>query len=485
MSTKTISTKLRNLHRYKGYWPLGLIALVIVASLALFLVTRFQTTSSEATGETLTSEDLLQGLLRSGVRPEGVFPAVDVLLAAPAYFSVTGRNPSSESMQEPSLLFYVTEDSHEEIPVAAPEPLLRIDGIEVGRPVQVSVLADSYHHRTTLIRYPAVNDQGIPLVTSDTRLLEIIFSAPGIPEASTNVLPWELPIIYAEGFSSSEVVLGIPAEVESEASTFFDSGSSLTWAAMLAIMAGMLTVLSPCLIQLVVYFPATLAAVSTEGSLSERSDSAVAQRHIMQTGIFFALGFTLVYTAGGAAAGFMGQSLDRLGLLNTWMRPLSVAAGVVIIVMAVRVAWNARAPLICRLPMTPLFGEGRRTGIVASALMGISFAGGCMACFSATVLPALLLYAGSTGSVTYGALLLLVFSLGISLPCLALAFGISKTQPLLHWFQKSGPLLGLASAAVMVGFGIIMITDQFHLVSGFIYQALETFQTASYLYIII
>lgn len=156
-------------------------------------------------------------------------------------------------------------------------------------------------------------------------------------------------------------------------------------------------------------------------------------------------------------------------MLITWSRPLSIMAGAIILVMALRVAWNARSPLVCHLPMSGLFGKERRTGLIGSAVMGISFATGCLVCFSATILPALLLYAGATGSVTYGALLLLVFSLGITVPCLILAFGISRLQPLVVRLQNMGPYLGLASATVMAAFGVIMFTDQFHLVSSLIY----------------
>lgn len=156
-------------------------------------------------------------------------------------------------------------------------------------------------------------------------------------------------------------------------------------------------------------------------------------------------------------------------MLITWSRPLSIMAGAIILVMALRVAWNARSPLVCHLPMSGLFGKERRTSLIGSAVMGISFATGCLACFSATILPALLLYAGATGSVTYGALLLLVFSLGITVPCLILAFGISRLQPLVVRLQNMGPYLGLASATVMAAFGVIMFTDQFHLVSSLIY----------------
>lgn len=104
--------------------------------------------------------------------------------------------------------------------------------------------------------------------------------------------------------------------------------------------------------------------------------------------------------------------------------------------------------------------------------MGFTFAGGCLSCFAATVLPAILLYVSAVGSVAYGALLLMVFSLGTSLPALGLAFGVSRSERLLSWLQRNNRKLALASAAVMAGFGILMVTYTFHIFSGFIGQFL-------------
>ncbi|MDP2662193.1 MAG: cytochrome c biogenesis protein CcdA [Dehalococcoidia bacterium] len=427
--------------------------------------------------------DVLSALLRAGTRPEGTQPSVNALLASPIYFDMSGRMPPQEAAREPSLLFYVSEDSHGHLPAVPPQPFLRIDGGAAQYPVAVDVLADSDHHRTAAIRYSAVSAGGSRLVTQGSGLLELVFPAPeGALEPSLNVLSWRLPIDYGKGISSREVALGLPAGASGSPRSQVGSsgpagaalpalgGDGLTLAAILALLGGMLLALSPCLTQLGVYYAATLAGVSTEAGSQGFDSMAAARRHVIQTGLFFTLGFTLVYTAGGAAAGFVGESLGTLGPVSAWMRPLSIAAGIVILVMALRVAWNARAPLVCHLPMAGLFGAKRRTGPLGSIVMGISFAGGCLACFSATVLPALLLYAGATASVTYGALLLLVFSLGITLPCLALAFGVSRFQPFLRRLQNTGPLLGMTSAMMMAVFGIIMVTDQFHLVSGLIYR---------------
>ncbi|MBW7884392.1 MAG: sulfite exporter TauE/SafE family protein [Caldilineaceae bacterium] len=525
------------------YWPVVLIGLVVLAALALFVVERLQPALSVAAPTPMATatavatlaaptaavatepptaavaqqvelplapismDQLLKGLFRQGVRPEGPLPTVDVLLSAPIYFAATGRQAPADALQAPSILFHVTEDSHEELPIDPPAPMLVIDGQEMGGPVKTTVLADSYHHRTSLLRYTAVDGAGQPLVTAATKEVQLVFPAPGGWSEPANTLIWELPIAYLPDFSSWQIALGMAAAapvasqlditdapVDHSAHTsqgaaptavqsaqVVDEGARVaaavvqpvTWAAILAIMAGMLTALSPCLIQLVLYFTATLAAVSNEEKGPGVAGITGARRHVMLTGLFFAGGFTLVYTAGGAAAGYIGQSMDRVGILTTWARPLSIAAGAIILLMALRVAWNARAPLVCRLPMTPIFGRERRTGVIGSAVMGISFATGCLACFSATILPALLLYAGSTGSVAYGTALLLVFSLGITIPCLVLTFGISRLQPLVARIQGAGPYLGLASALVMASFGVIMLTDQFHLVSSLIFQYLN------------
>ena len=466
-----------------------------VAELVLFLTLHFQSSStvtpalSQETVETPTSitvdwKDLRNSLARSGINPEGTWPSVDVFLATPVYFSATGRTPPQEALQKPSLMFYISEDAHDELPTTPPQPLLRVDGKEIGVPMAVKIITDSEHHRTSQVLYSAVDSQGDPLITDETSLLKLIFTNPDVGESSFNVLTWELPISYTEHFSSSEVALGMPEAAIEVSDTQDNQGNSstglpltstftLTWATILAIMSGMLIALSPCLLQLGVYFTATLAGVSTEHNSPGNLDVAAARKHVMQTGLFFALGFTLVYAAGGAAAGYIGQSLNTLGNVSAWMRPLSVVAGIVILILALRTAWNARAPIVCHLPIAPLLGKSHRTGALGAALMGISFSAGCLACFSATVLPALLLLVGSIGSVVYGTLLLTTFSLFVSVPCLVLAFGISRLQGsrlqgAVMRIQKAGPLLGLTSAVVMAGFGILMITYNFHIVSGFI-----------------
>ena len=419
----------------------------------------------------VSSPQLIEALVRFGEIPgvDGEAPFVDVLLATPGYYAATKREIPEAATTEPSLVFYVVEEIHYgELPVVS-APLVSVDGGPFTEQTAGQLVADSEHHRTTVHVYRA-DDLGISLATAGTmRSLEMTFVTPA-GAGPSDMLTWDLPVNYAEGVIEEYVLVGGDARPSSI--PVFETPSVLGWGALLAIMAGMLVALTPCLIQLGIYYAAALAGVGAEVDRGDAQSTRQMRRHIMRTGIFFALGFTAVYTAGGAVAGVVGQSLSTLSFFSTWAKPLSIAAGVVILLMAFRVAWNARAPVVCKIPLGRILGPKRRTGLLGSALMGFTFAGGCLSCFAATVLPALLIYAGSTGSVLTGAGLLFVFSLGVSIPCLAIAFGISRIEPLLLRLQRAGPTLGLVSAGVMAAFGATMVAYQFHVVSGWIYGLL-------------
>lgn len=489
-------------------WPFLLLGVVMVMALALRLVgptaapagPQLPEPSPQPTVEaavqptagpvvSISTRDLISAIQRLGVRPEGE-AEVEVFLTTPQFYETTGRALPREALERPSVVFVIAETTHAgSLADDPPAPRVRVDDQELPVPIASRLLASSPHHRTTMLVYPATLPTGEPAFSGETQAIQMVFPAPGGVESASNILTWELPLEYTESYSSREVVLGrlSASKPETTPNSAAQSESALapdnlgeggaasvpsghlplTWGVLVAIMAGMVVALSPCLIQLVAYYTVVLAGISAEGD-----NLATSRRHILQTGFFFALGFTLVYTAGGAAAGYIGQSLDTLGLLSVWMRPIEAVAGIIVLFLALRTAWNARAPLVCNLPLASVLGNGHRTGVLSAALMGFSFAGGCLSCFSATVLPALLLYAGSTGSMLYGAVLLLALSLGTSVPVLAIAVGASRFQPLLQRLQRPSPLLGLGSAVVMAGVGFLMLTNQFHLLSDWWVQHL-------------
>jgi cytochrome c biogenesis protein CcdA len=81
-----------------------------------------------------------------------------------------------------------------------------------------------------------------------------------------------------------------------------------------------------------------------------------------------------------------------------------------------------------------------------------------------------MIYVGTVGSASLGALALLLFSFGMAIPYLAAAFFLSRALPLLSSLRRVASGVGLACSVVLIFFGIILITDNFHIPSNLLYR---------------
>jgi cytochrome c-type biogenesis protein len=442
-------------------WGLPLLApLLLLALLVAYL--RGQAPAAPAApaqpapqaAATLSGEEVTALLLRKGEGPGQL--AMEIFYAPTWYFAWSGRDlPESD---QPALAFLMMELIHRsELNAAPPAPQLQVEGRTL-EPLAVQIASEADHHRVSLVLYPAYDAAGHPLVGEATSSLALLM--PGQEQTSAaNPFVWSLPLPYGLG------VLNDPAGHQ-HAQAALPQASRMSGPLAIALLGGMLTALTPCLLQLAAYYTAILA-----GARAGTEERASARRQVLRVGLFFIGGFALVYTLGGLLAGFAGESLQRLGSLEAWVRPSSIVAGVVILVMALRVALKADAPLVCRLPMGR-FAKGE-AGWRGSLVMGVSFAVGCLSCFNATVLSVLLVYAGALGSPLMGAGLLLVFSLGVGLVFVLAAWLATWVTPLMDALHRYRRLSGTLSALIMAGFGVLMITDTFHIVSGYITLLIE------------
>jgi cytochrome c-type biogenesis protein len=149
-----------------------------------------------------------------------------------------------------------------------------------------------------------------------------------------------------------------------------------------------------------------------------------------------------------------------------------VGAGVVMIGMAFLVAFRARAPLVCRMPMPPAIARAKGVPFVEAFVSGFAIATGCLACFGGAILGVLLVYTGLLGSPLLGALAMFLFSVGLAVPFLLAAFGLSRVEPAVRLLERATPAVGLVMATVMLFFGLTMATGNYHVVSGWLYQHL-------------
>jgi cytochrome c-type biogenesis protein len=368
------------------------------------------------------------------------------IYATPTYFTMTEQSRLAAKYQPDRFaVFYVFEDIHAgELPRTPPMVMLRTDSGQQILPVDRELLTDSFHHRASIVRFPMTAD-GRPLIGGSASALTLVVHDMSAHLEQT--MQWKVPIVYPKDLQQEDV---------------------LSLSTLFALLAGLLAVLSPCLLQLTVYYTFALAGVSMQ---DRGADLAAARARIVRTALCFIAGFTIVFTASGALAGLAGERLQASGLMESWNRPLSIAAGIGILIVGIWMAAQTGAPAVCRLPLLRTLGTGQRwLDTLKMMFLGSAFAVGCSTCFGGALFISLMIYVGSVGSAPLGAAALFLFSLGIAVPYLLAAAFLSRALPLIGSFQKAASGLAMASSVVLVFFGVLLIADKFHVPSDWMYR---------------
>lgn len=108
-----------------------------------------------------------------------------------------------------------------------------------------------------------------------------------------------------------------------------------------ALLAGLLSFVSPCVLPIVPPYLAYLAGLSFDQVRERGAEPAVA-RQILTASLAFVLGFTTVFVALGATASIIGQAIAQ------WFDLLSIVAGFLIIVMGLHFLGVFRLALLYR-----------------------------------------------------------------------------------------------------------------------------------------
>jgi cytochrome c-type biogenesis protein len=110
--------------------------------------------------------------------------------------------------------------------------------------------------------------------------------------------------------------------------------------------------------------------------------------------------------------------------------------------------------------------------MAGSILVSMGYALGCTACFGGAIVATLIIYVGAIGSAAIGAGVMATFSIGVAIPFLLSAWYISRMDSVLAFLVEKARVISLSSMVLIIIFGLILITDNFHVVSDFIYPYL-------------
>jgi cytochrome c-type biogenesis protein len=209
-----------------------------------------------------------------------------------------------------------------------------------------------------------------------------------------------------------------------------------------AFLAGLLTVITPCVLPLV---PGYLAAVSSieVDRLGERGTS----RRIVISSIPFIAGFTIVFVLLGAGAAAISSTVDK----NTQ----ETIAGFVLVVIGL--AFVGLLPIPERALAPGLVTRARRGG--SGVLLGGAFAVVSAPCIG-TVLASILVLASSSGGVTRGVILLFAYSLGLGAAFVIAGVAFAHAMKTFRWVRSHYRALQVASGCILIALGLLLFFNR-------------------------
>lgn len=222
-----------------------------------------------------------------------------------------------------------------------------------------------------------------------------------------------------------------------------------------AFIAGLFSFFSPCVLPMLPTFAALLG-----GSTGQNEAGHEVGRSQFFFNIFFFLsGFTLVFVAMGATASYFGQ------FFLEYQDVVRKIGAVFIVFMGLHLIGLFGISGLQR-EYRPFLNQTFR-GPFGAFVLGIAFTAGWTPCIG-PILAAILTYAGTNAMVGQGMILLLVFSLGFSLPFWALAFFLQRFLSRLRRLYQWLPLLQKIAGAILLLTGIVLYFDLLQQILGFL-----------------
>jgi cytochrome c-type biogenesis protein len=234
-----------------------------------------------------------------------------------------------------------------------------------------------------------------------------------------------------------------------------------------AILAGLLSFLSPCVLPLIPGYLSFISGVSMDDLHRRDKSGAIAGRLFVNT-VFFVLGFSLVFVLLGATASSIGKFLtENLSLFNK-------VAGVLVFLFGLHVAGVFRVNALNYEKRFHL-DTSKRRGLLGSVLIGIAFAFGWTPCIG-PILGSILVLAGQQGSVNQGILLLLFYSAGLGIPFIITAMLFSYLIGAFTFVKRHFRAIEIISGGLLMLVGILIFFNLLQRISTWLLDLFPSLQ---------
>jgi cytochrome c-type biogenesis protein len=222
----------------------------------------------------------------------------------------------------------------------------------------------------------------------------------------------------------------------------------------IALSAGVLSFLSPCVLPLV---PSYLTFVT--GMSLEDLQGGVNRRTTLTHALLFVIGFSSIFILLGASASFLGQFFRAYEI---WIARIG---GLIIIGLGLHMAGVFRLLPLMREKRVHL--NDKPAGYLGTLGVGMAFGAGWTPCIG-PVLGAILTYGFSQETMWAGVGLLSVYSLGLAIPFLLAALALDWFLQAFKRFRHWIPVVEKASGVLLIVLGVMLMTGSFTVMVGWL-----------------
>lgn len=230
--------------------------------------------------------------------------------------------------------------------------------------------------------------------------------------------------------------------------------ASLIPAMLVALMAGLLSFLSPCVLPIVPPYLAYMSGISVTDMKGRRRSAIV-------PALFFVLGLSTIFMLLGLAASAFGAFF--LGNAQTF----STIAGIVVMIFGAHFIGIYRIGFLDRDVRLDAGDQGGSS--FGAYVLGLAFAFGWTPCIGPQ-LGAILSLAAQEGNITRGMTLLGVYAIGLGVPFLLVAAFFVQLSPLVAFMKRNADRIERLMGLLLWTIGLLMLTGGF---SSFSYWLLE------------
>ena len=228
---------------------------------------------------------------------------------------------------------------------------------------------------------------------------------------------------------------------------------------ILALGAGLLSFLSPCVLPLI---PGYISYVSGK-SLNELLEE---KRVNILPIVLFTVGFSLIFIAFGGTSSLIGKIL-----LNNSIE-LRILSGLVIIFFSLQIIGIINLNF---LNFEKRFQTQKSANIFSSVLVGMAFGFGWTPCIG-PILGSILALAAVEQTLLKAVMLLLFYSLGLAIPFILSGFLIQKFMLISKNLKRNINIISKPGGFILLGTGILILTNQLQAVGFYLLKSLPFLQ---------